>query len=163
METKRNYVIDFDSTFTQVEALDVLGEISLANAKDKEAKLAELKSLTDRGMEGKLAFRDSLRERLDILEAEEKHLEPLIENLKTRISKSFRRNEEFFRENRDHIYIMSNGFKEFIIPIVAELGIKAEHVFANDFVFDENRKIVGFNTENVLSSNNGKVKQLPVF
>ncbi len=133
METKRNYVIDFDSTFTQVEALDVLGEISLADAKDKEAKLAELKSLTDRGM---------------------------IENLKTRISKSFRRNEEFFRENRDNIYIMSNGFKEFIIPIVAELGIKAEHVFANDFVFDENRKIVGFNTENVLSSNNGKVKQL---
>lgn len=160
METKRNYVIDFDSTFTQVEALDVLGEISLANAKDKEAKLEELKSLTDRGMEGKLAFRDSLRERLDILEAEEKHLEPLIENLKTRISKSFRRNEEFFRENRDNIYIMSNGFKEFIIPIVAELGIKAEHVFANDFVFDENRKIVGFNTDNVLSSNNGKVKQL---
>ena len=160
METKRNYVIDFDSTFTQVEALDVLGEISLADAKDKEAKLAELKSLTDRGMEGKLAFRDSLRERLDILEAEEKHLEPLIENLKTRISKSFRRNEEFFRENRDNIYIMSNGFKEFIIPIVAELGIKADHVFANDFVFDENRKIVGFNTENVLSSNNGKVKQL---
>lgn len=160
METKRNYVIDFDSTFTQVEALDVLGEISLADAKDKEAKLAELKSLTDRGMEGKLAFRDSLRERLDILEAEEKHLDPLIENLKTRISKSFRRNEEFFRENRDNIYIMSNGFKEFIIPIVAELGIKAEHVFANDFVFDENRKIVGFNTENVLSSNNGKVKQL---
>ncbi|MDN3593527.1 phosphoglycerate dehydrogenase [Zunongwangia endophytica] len=160
METKRNYVIDFDSTFTQVEALDVLGEISLAGAKDKDAKLAELKSLTDRGMEGKLAFRDSLRERLDILEAEEKHLEPLIENLKTRISKSFRRNEEFFRENRDNIYIMSNGFKEFIIPIVAELGVKAEHVFANDFVFDENRKIVGFNTENVLSSNNGKVKQL---
>ncbi|MFC6860294.1 phosphoglycerate dehydrogenase [Zunongwangia atlantica] len=160
METKRNYVIDFDSTFTQVEALDVLGEISLADAKDKKAKLAELKSLTDRGMEGKLAFRDSLRERLDILEAEEKHLDPLIENLKTRISKSFRRNEEFFRENRDNIYIMSNGFKEFIIPIVAELGIKAEHVFANDFVFDENRKIVGFNTENVLSSNNGKVKQL---
>jgi len=160
MDTKRNYVIDFDSTFTQVEALDVLGEISLADAKDKDAKLAELKSLTDRGMEGKLAFRDSLRERLDILEAEEKHLEPLIENLKTRISKSFRRNEEFFRENRDNIYIMSNGFKEFIIPIVAELGIKAEHVFANDFVFDENHKIVGFNTENVLSSNNGKVKQL---
>ncbi|WBL26815.1 phosphoglycerate dehydrogenase [Zunongwangia sp. HGR-M22] len=160
METKRNYVIDFDSTFTQVEALDVLGEISLAGAKDKEAKLAELKSLTDRGMEGKLAFRDSLRERLDILEAEEKHLDPLIENLKTRISKSFRRNEEFFRENSDNIYIMSNGFKEFIIPIVAELGVKAEHVFANDFVFDENRKIVGFNTDNVLSSNNGKVKQL---
>ncbi|WP_417886080.1 phosphoglycerate dehydrogenase [Zunongwangia sp.] len=160
METNRNYVIDFDSTFTQVEALDVLGEISLADAPDKEAKLKELVSLTDRGMEGNLAFRDSLRERLEILDAEEKHLAPLIENLKTRISKSFRRNEEFFRENRENIYIISNGFKEFIIPIVAELGIKPDHVFANDFVFDENRKIVSFNTENVLSSNNGKVKQL---
>ena len=36
---ERHIVIDFDSTFTQVEALDVLGEISLARDKEKEKNL----------------------------------------------------------------------------------------------------------------------------
>ncbi|HSM62680.1 MAG TPA: phosphoglycerate dehydrogenase [Gillisia sp.] len=160
MEIKRNYVIDFDSTFTQVEALDILGEISLNVDKNKIEKLEELKSLTDRGMEGGLSFRESLVLRLKLLNAKKEHLEPLIETLKTRISTSFVRNEAFFEENKEDIYIISNGFKEFIIPIVKELGLKADHVFANDFVFDDADNIIGFNKDNVLSSNNGKVEQL---
>ncbi len=32
------FVIDFDSTFTKVEALDVLGEISLAGHRDRAAR-----------------------------------------------------------------------------------------------------------------------------
>lgn len=160
MKNKRNYVIDFDSTFTQVEALDVLGEISLAEKEDRENRLAELKDLTDRGMGGNLSFRDSLRQRLDLLEARRHHLEPLIENLKKKISISFMRNSEFFEENREDIYIISNGFKEFIVPIVRELGLKEENVYANTFEFDEEGRITGFDKENVLSSNNGKVEQL---
>lgn len=160
MENKRNYVIDFDSTFTQVEALDILGEISLNGDKNKIEKLEELKSLTDRGMDGGLSFRESLIQRLKLLNAKKEHLEPLIETLKTRISTSFVRNEAFFEENKEDIYIISNGFKDFIIPIVKELGLKADHVFANDFVFDDADNIIGFNKDNVLSSNNGKVEQL---
>ncbi len=160
MKSRRHYVIDFDSTFTQVEALDVLGEISLENHADKKERLQELQELTDRGMGGDLAFRDSLKLRLDLLNANKSHLAPLIEVLKGKISTSFVRNEAFFEENSDDIYIISNGFKEFIVPIVQELGIKEEHVFANTFKFDEDGKITGFDTDNVLSSNNGKVEQL---
>jgi len=160
MKSSRHYVIDFDSTFTQVEALDVLGEISLENHEDKKERLAELQALTDRGMGGDLPFRESLSLRLDLLKANRSHLAPLIEVLKGKISTSFVRNEAFFEENSDHIYIISNGFKEFIVPIVQELGIKEENVFANTFVFNEEGKIVGFDTDNVLSSNNGKVEQL---
>ncbi len=160
MDNNRSYVIDFDSTFTQVEALDVLGEISLANEKDKKEKLTKLEDLTNQGMEGNISFRESLKQRLDILNAEKKHLDPLIEILKGKISPSFVRNEEFFKENRDNIYIISNGFKEFIVPIVQELGIREENVFANTFRFDKQDKIVGFDTSNVLSSNGGKVATL---
>lgn len=160
MENKRNYVIDFDSTFTQVEALDILGEISLSGDKDKTEKLEELKSLTDRGMEGGLSFRESLVQRLKLLNAKKEHLSPLIEILKTKISTSFVRNEAFLIDNKEDIYIISNGFKEFIIPIVESLGLKASHVFANDFVFDGANNIIGFNENNVLSANNGKVEQL---
>jgi len=160
MVNHRSYVIDFDSTFTQVEALDVLGEISLANNADKEQKLRKLELLTNQGMEGNISFRESLQQRLDILKAEKKHLPQLIEILKGKISPSFVRNESFFREHRDNIYIISNGFKEFIVPIVKELGIKEENVFANTFIFDDEGKITGFDEENVLSLNGGKVATL---
>lgn len=160
MNTNRHFVIDFDSTFTQVEALDVLGEISLENNPKKDQKLKELKDLTDRGMGGSLPFRDSLHQRLEILEANKEHLPELVKNLKNKISVSFVRNEGFFEEYKDRIYIISNGFKEFIVPIVSEFGVKEENVFANTFEFDEEGDIIGFDHDNVLSSNNGKVEQL---
>jgi len=160
MSEKKNFVIDFDSTFTQVEALDVLGEISLANHPDKKENLEAVEALTDKGMKGEMSFRESLVERLHLLKANKSHLPDLIENLSERISSSFVRNREFFEEYHENIYIVSNGFKEFIVPIVAPYGIKEENVFANTFVFDAAGEIVGFDKENVLSSNNGKVEQL---
>lgn len=138
----------------------MLGEISLANEPDKGEKLEKLENLTNRGMDGEISFRESLVQRLELLNAHKKHLEPLLKVLKGKISSSFIRNKEFFQENRDNIYIVSNGFKEFIVPIVKELGIREEHVFANTFKFDQGGKITGFDTDNVLSSNNGKVATL---
>ena len=160
MKINRHFVIDFDSTFTQVEALDVLGEISLENHPEKKKRLQDLVDLTNRGMAGELSFRASLEQRLALLDAEEKHLEALVNRLKSKISTSFIRNREFFNENHENIYIISNGFKEFIVPIVAEFGIKPENVFANTFKYDDQGKIVGFDTSNVLSANNGKVEML---
>lgn len=160
MKNNRYYVIDFDSTFTQVEALDVLGEISLADHVDKESILKDIQSITDQGMGGNLSFRESLEQRLDLLKAGKKHLNPLIEKLQKRISSSFTRNKTFFTENSENIFIISNGFKEFIFPIVQEFGIKEENVFANTFEYDKEGRIIGFDKKNVLSSNNGKVEQL---
>jgi len=160
MDNKKHFVIDFDSTFTQVEALDVLGEISLANNPDKQKKLQELKDLTDLAMGGKLAFRESLEKRLAILEANKSAIPELIERLQQKVSVSFVRNEAFFQEYKDSIYIISNGFKEVIVPIVKQLGVKPENVYANTFVFDGQGDITGFDQENVLSSSNGKVELL---
>ncbi len=160
MKENRYFVIDFDSTFTQVEALDVLGEISLAGDSDREKNLLEVQRLTDQGMKGDLSFRESLEKRLELLKAKKEHLQPLVENLSKRISSSFIRNKSFFQENNDNIFIISNGFKEFIVPIVQEYGVKEENVFANTFEFDENGNITGFDTKNGLSFNNGKVEQL---
>jgi D-3-phosphoglycerate dehydrogenase / 2-oxoglutarate reductase len=160
MASNKYFVIDFDSTFTKVEALDVLGEICLKDLQKKDEVLNEIKAITDLGMEGKISFRESLERRVALLKANKDHLPPLIENLKQRVSDSFIRNKDFFTNYRENIYIISNGFKEFIIPIVTDYGVKPENVFANDFLFDSNGNITDFNKDNVLSSNNGKVEQL---
>ena len=160
METNKFFVIDFDSTFTQVEALDVLGEIALDGKPEKEEALQAIKDITDQGMDGGLTFRESLEKRIELLSANKNHLPLLVDALKDKVSISFKRNKAFFKDHSENIFIISNGFRDFIVPIVTEYGIKAENVFANAFQFDDKDDIIGFDKENVLSSNNGKVEQL---
>lgn len=157
-ETDSYFIIDFDSTFTKVEALDILCEISLKDSEHQDAALKRIQEVTNLGMLGELSFRESLEERIKLLEARREHLPELIERLRSMVSESFQRNKQFIAEYSDNIIILSNGFKDFIIPIVAEFGIHPENVYANDFIYDENESIIGFNKENLLSSNNGKPK-----
>lgn len=154
-------LFDFDSTFTQVEALDVLGELVL-NGPDKKGKLDQIASITDKGMSGEVSFRQSLEMRMDILSGTRKDLENLIEVLKSKVSKSIKENKDFFIENSSAIHIVSSGFKDFIIPVVADFGIEASHVFANAFHWDSDT-ITGFDNTNPLSRDKGKptvVRQL---
>ena len=155
-----NFIIDFDSTFTKLEALDILCEVSLKGKKEKKEVLKKIKDLTDLGMSGKISFRKSLNDRIKLLKANRDHLPLLEKKLRKVVSQSFRRNKEFFNTYGDHVYIISNGFKEFIEPIVTEYGVKPHHIYANTFKFNKKGEIIGFDTANVLSSNNGKVKQL---
>ncbi|MDN3204518.1 phosphoglycerate dehydrogenase [Algoriphagus sediminis] len=160
MSSPKKFVIDFDSTFTRVEALDILGEISLENDPEREQKLKAIKDITDQGMGGTVDFRESLEKRLEILKANKSQIADLVDSLKNYVSKSFDRNREFLEDNADDIFILSNGFKDFIIPIVGQYGIKPENVFANEFVYDESGAIVDFNRDNPLSVNKGKAETL---
>src|SRR5690606_14050274 len=110
MTVNKKFIIDFDSTFTQVEALDILGEISLSKDPRKEEKLKAIKDITEKGMDGRLSFRESLEQRMELLQANRSQISDLVAALKNKISMSFQRNKEFFQENADNIYIISNGF-----------------------------------------------------
>lgn len=160
MKLNKYFVIDFDSTFTKVEAFDVLAEISLDTHPDRENLKKKIIEITNKGMDGSLSFRESLEQRLAILSPNKKHITQLVSLLRDKVSESFKRNKDFFQEYADHIYIISNGFHAFIDPIVTEFGIKTENIFANRFQFDEQGNVIGFDTENPLSANNGKVEQL---
>lgn len=160
MKLNKYFVIDFDSTFTKVEAFDVLADISLQGHPEKEERKKQIVAITNQGMDGSISFRESLERRLNLLAPSRQHLTPLIQQLKGSVSESFKRNKEFFQKYADNIYIISNGFREFIEPIVTEFGIKAENILANEFRFDDDGRISGFDTENPLSANGGKVEQL---
>jgi len=151
------FVIDFDSTFTKVEGLDVLAEISLAGNRERDRIVEEIKTITDRGMSGEISLAQSLELRLRLLQAHRDHLPALVEILKDKISDSFQRNRQFLEEHAEQIYIVSSGFKEFIVPIVTLLGIREDHVFANTFTFDEEGNITGCDCDNPLANDKGKV------
>ncbi|HUH32322.1 MAG TPA: HAD-IB family phosphatase [Daejeonella sp.] len=157
---KKYYIIDFDSTFTQVEALDELVRISLKNHPDKEAVFKQIEDLTNAAMEGKMSFRESLTKRVALLNANTDHLKQLVTRLKKKVSASFLRNKEFFKKHADDVLIVSGGFKEFITPVVTPYHIPKENIYANTFLFDVDGNIIGYDSENPLSDEGGKVRLL---
>lgn len=160
MKLNKYIVIDFDSTFTKVEAFDLLAEISLNGHPEAEERKKKIRDITNLGMNGEISFRESLEQRVELLAPNKSHLLQLAEKLKSQVSESFKRNRDFFKKYADNIYVISNGFHMFIDPVVTEFGIKPENILANRFHFDEQGKVIGFDKDNPLSANNGKVEQL---
>ena len=157
---KQFYIIDFDSTFTQVEALDELARISLKKHPEKEEIYQKIEELTNLAMEGKMSFRESLSGRVRLLQANRDHLKELISLLKKKVSSSFSRNKTFFKKHTNSVLIVSGGFKEFIIPVVLPYHISKENIYANTFIFDSNDQIIGYDEKNPLSNEGGKVTLL---
>lgn len=153
-------LIDFDSTFVQVESLDELAAIVLRGKTDKRRILQEIMKLTRLGMEGKLTFPESLQKRLLLFKPHEKDIDQLILLLKERVTVSIERNRKFFNENAEKIYILSGGFKEYMVPVLREFGINENHILGNTFRFNSEGFVVGFDKENPLAQEKGKVKMI---
>ncbi|MCU0445785.1 MAG: phosphoglycerate dehydrogenase [Microscillaceae bacterium] len=161
MENGNKYIIiDFDSTFTKVEGLDELGAIALQETEDPETAIAEIRELTHLGMAGKIGFAESLQRRINLLKAHRRHLPKLIEKLRGEVSDSFHRNKNFLTTYSTNILLISSGFKDFILPIVTEYGIQADNVYANTFLYDDQGNITGYDANNPLSRDKGKVELL---
>jgi D-3-phosphoglycerate dehydrogenase len=158
MRSETTYIIDFDSTFTKVEALDELVRIVLQNdpsASDIEKRMTDL---TNQAMNGELEFHEALTKRLSLLHIHRSHIDQLIAHLLTCISDSFLENINRLRAMSNQILIVSGGFREFILPVVATFGIKPEQVYANSFFWNEQGMVIGFDPTNPLSKSGGKVR-----
>ncbi len=151
--------IDFDSTFIKVETLDILADIVLKNDIDAQNKKQLISDITILAMSGDIDFQTALQKRLNILSFTKNDIIKVIEKLSHLISDSFIRNKEFFQVNANNIWIISGGFKEIIIPIVADYGISHHHVIANSFIYDSD-KIIGCDESKDLFKDKGKIKAI---
>ncbi len=157
---KINFIIDFDSTFISLEALDELCKITLRKNPQRKNLIRKFEEITKRTMEGSLSFAESLRTRVELLQANRSHLDSLVKKLSKKISRSVIRNKSFFKRYGNDIYIVSGGFKEIISPVVRKFHIPEKNVFANTLEFDKKGNITGFDNNNLLSQDGGKIKQL---
>lgn len=150
-------IIDFDSTFTQVEGLDELARIALEGKPNQQEIVSRIEEITKLGMEGSLSFEQALEQRIQLLSASKNDILKLVEFLENKVSNSFSRNKKFLETYSENILIISSGFREFIEPIVTKYGIKPRNIYANEFVFDSQGNIVGYDKNILLSKNKGKV------
>tara|TARA_B100000003_G_scaffold35025_1_gene29155 strand:- start:1557 stop:2201 length:645 start_codon:yes stop_codon:yes gene_type:complete len=151
-----HFIIDYDSTFIKVESLDELSKISNGEDETINNKISEITNL---GMEGKISFSDSLRKRIELIKCNKEDIVKTVEILEKKVSDSFKNNVSFLKNNAENILIVSSGFHELIEPIVIQYGIKKENIFANKFLYDNN-KVIGYDKKNPLSKSQGKVNIL---
>ncbi len=160
MHRKPIVIIDFDSTLVRVESLDELARLALSTHPERKKILAVLEGITKQGMAGELAFDESLDRRLRLFRANKQHVNQLVEALRGQLSLSALANAQWFKHNSDRIYVVSGGFKEYIIPTLGALGIHPTHIFANSFLYDERDVIAGYDSNNLLCRAKGKVAQV---
>ena len=150
------FIVDFDSTIVRVEGLEVLSEIVLAGAPDRDETLATIAALTDRAMSGEMAFEDSLQARLALLRPSRAQVAEAAERLRGELSPSARRNAGFFAS--PDVYVLSGGFREMIAPAAADLGVPQDRLLANSFVYGPDGRADGCDTANPLSRSGGKAE-----
>ncbi len=140
--------------------LEELAKISLENNPRKKQIIQEIVTICNLGMEGKISFEESLRQRLQLIKVRRSHLQRLIQTLKKNITYSILQNRRFFLENKKHIYIISGAFKEGILPVTRQFRIADDHVFANSFLYDIKGNIIGVDRHNPLAYSHGKAKAI---
>lgn len=153
-------IIDFDSTFITLESLDELARLALADSPRQAEVLEQLSKVTDLGMTGKIGFAESLRLRLEMFQANREHIQQLVSLLSNNVTPSVAKNEQFFRQQADNIYIISGGFIDYIWPVVRDFGLREDHVLANRFEFNTEGKITGCDQSCLLGRDNGKAQQV---
>lgn len=160
MQQFATIIIDFDSTLVQVESLEDLASIALADASDRAERVQAITDLTNQAMSGALRFDEALSKRIPLLGARKEHLSALVRVLEGKITPSLLRNKAWFQANRERLYVVSGGFREFIVPVMEPLGFKPDHIFANTFVCDEQENIIDADQTNFLAQEDGKTKLL---
>jgi len=160
MKSDNFLVVDFDSTFVELEALEEIAKEALKENPEKEKIQNKIQEITQKGMRGEISFFDSLRSRLELFSSSREDVEAIAQKMKDSVTESFLKNKKFFQKNGEQIFIVSGGFKECIFPVSDEFGIPRKNVLANDIIFDEEGKVAGVNEDNLASKTQGKVRQL---
>lgn len=150
------FIFDFDSTLVRIETLEALADLALKDAPDAAERKARIAALTDDAMNGRIGFGEALKQRLDLLALRREHVEALTDRILDEATVSIRRNVDFFQRNAERIYILSGGFREVIAPLAERLGVAADHVLANDLIYDDEDRVTGVDKANPLSRENGK-------
>lgn len=158
MQASTTFLFDFDSTFIQVESLEILAEIALANHPEKIDRLKAITEITEQAMAGRYSYQESLAQRMQLLDLHSNHITQAISILKQKITPSFRRNQAFFRQYASQIHIITGAFIELVWPIVSAFGLKLEQVHANRLIYNFEGKVLGYDQNQLLAQDQGKVK-----
>lgn len=157
---KKYLICDFDSTIVSIETLDEISKFAMRNVAYDEKIAQKIEDITELGMQGDISFLQSLYMRLDLMQLNRRDIATFKKHVLKSITVSVDKNRDFIKKNKEYMYIVSGGFRDFIVPVAVELGFDEKHVYANNFLFDGMDNVIGFDENNYLTQPFGKAQQV---
>lgn len=155
----RLIAFDVDSTLLRVESLDTALEAALAEREDRIAAKTRLHEITQAGMSGSMALRDSLEARLQLAALDREGVAAIAEHLRQRLTPGMAPLLSRLRSEGDTLHAISGGFADLLEPVLVDLGFGQGDIHANRFVWEGDR-VAGLDTGYPLSRNGGKAEIL---
>ncbi|MEC9249950.1 MAG: HAD-IB family phosphatase [Pseudomonadota bacterium] len=155
----RLIAFDVDSTLLRVESLDMAVQHALGSHPDREDAQARLHALTQAGMTGQLALRDSLLTRIGIAELTRPLVAEIAETLRRQVTPGIKPLLKQLRDQGDVLHAISGGFTDLLEPVLDDLGFGPAFIHANRFHYDAER-VTGLDEDIPLSRNGGKTEVL---
>jgi HAD superfamily phosphoserine phosphatase-like hydrolase len=155
----RLIAFDVDSTLLRVESLDTAIEAALAALPDAAEARRMLHEITNAGMTGRMALRDSLEARLKLAALDKAGVDTIAEQLRRRVTPGMEPLLRRLRSRGDSVHAISGGFADLIEPVLGDLGFQRGDIHANRFLW-QGDSVVGLDTDCPLSRNGGKAEVL---
>ncbi len=132
-EQPTNYIsqvfFDADSTLSSIEGID-----ELAKLKGVEEEVMEM---TNQAMNGQIPFEDVYFRRLEIIKPTYRDMLMIGHLYQHTITPGAKETIRALQRNGVQPYILSGGFNPSISMLADSLGIPRDHVFTNEFEFDD--------------------------
>ncbi len=145
-----NVIFDLDSTLVSIEGIDELGRMV--------GKESEIQALTNAAMRGDVTLEEVFEKRLQIIQPTLLHLKKLSQLYCDSITEGAVELIAMLKKRGKNIFIVTGGYRNAITKVVKKLGVKSEHVFANELRFDIKGTYVGFQKNIPLWKNHGKAQ-----
>ncbi|CAL5444986.1 unnamed protein product [Camellia sinensis] len=139
---------DVDSTVCLDEGIDELAEFCGAGKAVAE--------WTARAMGGSVPFEEALAARLSLFNPSLSQVQDFLAQHPPRISPGIDELVKKLKAKGTTVYLVSGGFRQMINPVASILDIPPENIFANQLLFENSGKFLGFDTNEPTSRSGGK-------
>ncbi|XP_014672069.1 PREDICTED: phosphoserine phosphatase-like isoform X1 [Priapulus caudatus] len=116
----------------------------------------EIAQLTADAMKGDVTFRSALKQRLDLMNPKHAQYQSFIEKQSVSFTPRIRELMKLLHKRGAAVYLVSGGFRAFLLPLAKLLDVPAENVYANRLLFDDQGNYTGFDVHEPTSESGGK-------
>jgi len=133
-------ILDFDSTLVTCESLD---EILARGLRGKPAVAARIRAITSAGMEGRIAFADSLRQRLALATPKLSDVIAFGEEVTRLVTPGMDGLVKRFHDQGDEVWIVSSAPREAMLAVGAKLAIPEERILGASLLWNDDGSFAG--------------------
>ena len=141
---------DVDSTVCVDEGIDKIADFF--------GKGVEVAELTSKAMEGHLTYKDSLRERLNIISPTQQQISDFTKLHQPQLTAGISDLVAQLQLRNVHVFLISGGFSCLVHQVADRLNIPHGNVYSNDLLFHVDGSYAGFDESKQTCEDDGKAK-----